>query len=64
MWRLFRGFFLYNTALIVILGIGLVLSWVVPREQTGTVFPVVLIGGPVVALVILGTIYIRRQRRK
>ncbi len=64
MWRLFRGFFLYNTALIVILGIGLVLSWTVPREQTGSVFTVVLIGGPIAALIILGTIYIRRQRRK
>jgi len=63
MW-LFRGFFLCNTALLSIIGIVLVLSWMVPRERLATAMPVMLIGGPIIVLIILGAIHIRRQRRK
>ena len=63
MW-LFRGFFLYNTALLSIIGIVLVLSWVVPSERLSTAMPVIFIGGPIIVLIILGAIYIRRPRRK
>ena len=59
-----RGFFLYNTALLSIIGIVLVLSWVVPTEQLPTAMPVIFIGLPILALIILGAIYIRRKQQR